>query len=101
MSQHINFFDSEKLKAFLVLLTGFEPSTFGSPVHCSNHSVTPESEVKSEDRGFDPLEGQGKRQFFIPSVSTRVQTCLCLTSLRLYGTHPNMCARYRSRIHLS
>ena len=29
-SQHI--FDSEKLYVFLVLPTGFEPSTFGSPV---------------------------------------------------------------------
>ena len=27
-SQH-NMFDSEKLKVFLVLLTGFQPSTFG------------------------------------------------------------------------
>ena len=35
-SQH-NLFDSEKLKVFLVLLTGFEPSTFGSPVQRSNH----------------------------------------------------------------
>ena len=39
-SQH-NFFDSEKLKVLLVLLTGFEPSTFGSPVQCSNHRANP------------------------------------------------------------
>ena len=35
-SQH-NLFDLEKLKVFIVLLTGFEPSTFGSPVQRSNH----------------------------------------------------------------
>ena len=33
----IYLFVSEKLKDFLVLLTGFEPSTFGSPVQRSNH----------------------------------------------------------------
>ena len=30
--------------------------------------------------------------FFCPSESTRVQICLCLTSLRVYDTHPNLCA---------
>ena len=36
-SQH-NLFDSEKV--FLVLLAGFEPSTFGSPVQRSNTEPT-------------------------------------------------------------
>ena len=31
-SESAQLFDSEKLKVFLVLLTGFEPSIFGSPV---------------------------------------------------------------------
>ena len=40
--------------------------------------------------GFDPLAGQGEKQSFCsPSESTLVQTCLCLTPLRLYGTHPH------------
>ena len=39
-SQH-NLFDSKKLKVFLVLLTGFEPSTFGSLVQRSNHWAHP------------------------------------------------------------
>ena len=30
--------------------------------------------------------------FFYPSESTLVQTCLCLTPLHVYGTHPNLCA---------
>ena len=31
-----------------------------------------ESEFKSEDRGFDPLAGQGTSPFFCPSESTLV-----------------------------
>ena len=52
------FFDSEKLKVFLVLLTGFEPSTFGSPVQRSTNWATPsprkpsESEYESESVGY-------------------------------------------------
>ena len=51
------------------------------------------SEVKSEDPGFDPLAAQGEHgeQFFYPSVSTLVQTCLRLTPLHVCGTHPNVC----------
>ena len=36
-----NVFDSEKLNVFLVLLRGFEPSTFGFPVQHSNHWANP------------------------------------------------------------
>ena len=50
---------------------------------------------------FDRLAGQGERQFFCPSESTLVQTCLCLTPLHVYGTLPNLCAHERSHIHLS
>ena len=57
------------------------------------------SDFKSKDSGFSPLAGQGEGQFFYSSESTRVQTCLCLTPLRVYGTHPNLCARLRSHIH--
>ena len=46
-----------------------------------------------EDPGFDPLVGQGEGQFFCPSESTLVQTCLCLTLLCVYSKHPNVCAR--------
>ena len=60
-----------------------------------------ESEFKSEDPGFDPLAGQGEVQFSCLSESTLVQTCLCLTPLRVYGTHPNLCAGLRSHICLS
>ena len=76
-------------------------------------SVVRVLEFKSEDPGFDPLMGQGQRQFFCPSKSTLakdeinvpialssfrdkstlVQTCLCLTPLRVYGMHPNLCAQ--------
>ena len=41
-------------------------------------SVVRESEFKSEDPGFDPLERQGEKPFFCPSELTLVQTCLCL-----------------------
>ena len=55
-------------------------------------SVVRASEFKSEDLGFDPLAGQVEGQFFYPSESSLVQTCLCLTPLRVYGAHPNLCA---------
>ena len=51
------------------------------------------SEFKADDPGFDPLAGQGEVQFFCPSESTRVQTCLCLTPIRVYDTHPNLSVR--------
>ena len=51
------------------------------------------SEFKSEDLGFDPLEGQGEVPFFYPSKTTLAQTRLCLTPLRAYGMHTNACAR--------
>ena len=51
------------------------------------------SEFKSEDPEFDLLAGQGEGQFFCPSESTLVQIRLCLTPLRDYRTHPNLCAR--------
>ena len=50
-------------------------------------SVVRALEFESEDPGFDPLAGHGERQFFYPSESTLVQTCLCLTLLRVYGMH--------------
>ena len=56
-------------------------------------SVLSVSEFKPDNPGFDPLAGRGERQCFCLSESTRVQTCLCLTPLRVYGTHPNLCAR--------
>ena len=56
-------------------------------------SVVRDLEFKSEDPGFDPLVGQGKGQFLCPSESTLAQTCLCLTPLHVYGTHPNVFIR--------
>ena len=56
--------------------------------------VVRELEFKSKDPGFEPLVGQGEEQFFCPSESTLVQTCVCLTPLLVYGTtHPNLSAR--------
>ena len=52
-------------------------------------SVVSESTLKSEDPGFDP--GQVEGQFFCLPESTLVQTCLCLTPLRVHGTHPSLC----------
>ena len=46
-----------------------------------------------QDPGFDPLAEQGEKQFFCPSESTPVQTCLCLTPLHVFCVHPNLCAR--------
>ena len=51
------------------------------------------SDFRSEEPGFNPLAGQGGEQFVWPSESTLVQTCFCLTQLRVCGTHPNVCAR--------
>ena len=56
-------------------------------------SVVRESDFKSQDLGFDPLAGQGDIQFFCPSESTLVLTCLCLILRCVYGTNPNVCAR--------
>ena len=39
-------------------------------------SVVRASEFKSEDPGYNPLTGQGEGQFFYPSESTLVETCL-------------------------
>ena len=44
VNQH-NLFDSEKLKVFLVLLTGFKPLTFGSPVQCFNQWANPSPQL--------------------------------------------------------
>ena len=46
-------------------------------------SVIRESELKSEDRGFDPLADQDEKHFLCPSESTLVHTCLDLTPLRV------------------
>ena len=40
-----------------------------------------EFKSKKDPAGFVPLAEQGEGQFFYPSESTLVQTCLCLTSL--------------------
>ena len=45
-------------------------------------------EFKSEDPGFNPLAGQGKRQVFFSVESTLVQTCLCLTPLCAHVKDP-------------
>ena len=64
-SQHY-LFDLEKLKVFLVLLTGFKPLTFGSPVQCSNHSANPSPLLHFKwtkarwPIGGKPLSSQGK-----------------------------------------
>ena len=54
-------------------------------------SVVRESGFESEDPGLDPLSGQ-KKSCSVPSESTLAQTSLCLTPVRVYGTHPNVCA---------
>ena len=57
-----------------------------------------ESEFISKDPGFDPLAWQVEGQFFSPSESTFVQTCLCRTvehalgSVGLYHTGSFGCA---------
>ena len=57
-------------------------------------SVVRESEFKSEYPGFDPLVKQGEVQvFFYPSESILVQTCLCLTPIRVYARHAPKCVR--------
>ena len=64
-------------------------------------SVVKASDFKSEDPGFDPLAEQGDEQLVYLTHLTLVLTCLCLTSLRVYHTHPNLFARLRSHFHLS
>ena len=71
-------------------------------------SVVTESELKSEEPGFDPLAGQGEEHFFYPSVSTLVQTCLCLTPdppplppLRVYGVGSIQLVGRRTRDYLT
>ena len=54
-ASHHNLFDLEKLpknpkKVFVVLLTGFEPSTFGSSVQRSNHWANPSPHIHNEKR---------------------------------------------------
>ena len=66
--------------------------------------VVRELELTSEDPGFDPLAGQGEKQFFL---SLRVNSCadlfvpeppfVCTTRTQVCAT----CARKRSHIHLS
>ena len=53
------------------------------PFYGWHRSVVRASELKSKDSGFDPLAGKGERQFFYPSESALVQTCLCRTPLGL------------------
>ena len=58
-------------------------------------AVIENREFKSEDPGFDPFGGaECGAVCFCPFQSTLVlMFCLCLTTLRVYGTHPNMYAR--------
>ena len=60
-------------------------------------SVVRASEFKSEDPGFDPLAGQDNDQFFCPSESTLVQTCLCLNPHRVRHT-PKFCVHIQDPI---
>ena len=65
--------------------------------------VTRASKFKSEETVFDPVAGPGAggKSVFCPSQASLGQTCLCLTpdppppltSLRVYGTYPYLCAR--------
>ena len=57
------------------------------------------SEFKSEDHGFDPLVDQCEGHIFCPADSTFVQTCLCLTALRVYTTRTQMCAHVKDPIY--
>ena len=41
------------------------------------------SDFQSGDPGLDPPAGEGERQVLCPSESIPVQTCLCLTPLRV------------------
>ena len=60
-----------------------------------------ESEFESEDSGFDHLAAQDEEHFFFcPSESTLVQTCVCLTPLRVYSTHQNICAHVKDPISI-
>ena len=43
--------------------------------------------------GSIPWRGGVTNSFFCLSESSLVQTCLCLTPLRVHGTHPNLRAR--------
>ena len=43
--------------------------------------------------GSIPCWGRVRCSFFCPSESTLMQICLCMTSLRVYDTHLNVCAR--------
>ena len=57
--------------------------------------------IKSVNPGFDPLVGQGEGQFFYPSKSTLVQTCLCRTPAACVRHAPKFLLMLRSHIHLS
>ena len=63
--------------------TGSHDGIHMSSANGGRSSVATASEFKSKDTGFDPLVWQDEGQFFCPSESTLVQTCLCLTPLPL------------------
>ena len=55
-----------------------------------------------QDPGFDPLAEQGEKQFFCPSeCRTLIQTCVCLTPLRVYSTQPKFLCRLNSHLLLT
>ena len=47
-----------------------------------------------------PLAAEGDGQCFCPPESILVHTCLYLTPLRVYGTHPNYCASVKDPISI-
>ena len=64
-------------------------------------SVVSASEFKFEDPGFDPPTGQCEAQFSGPSESTLVQTCACLTPLRVYIRHAiHLCPHVKDPISI-
>ena len=44
------------------------------------------SELQSEDAGFVPRAAQGERHSSYQPEATLVQTCSCMTPIRVYGT---------------
>ena len=68
-------------------------------------SVVSSSEFKSEDLRFDPM---AEHVFLLssPRINSRAELFVSdtppspLPPIRVYSTHPNVCARYISFIHL-
>ena len=56
--------------------------------------------LKSEDPGFNPLEGEGEERFFCPSESTLAQICLCLTTPSCAWVRTHICAHVKDLIFI-